>query len=267
MERVDTGIVGGGLLTEEVPMQDWERRIADRSERLYRARLQRRFLLLWLYPGNLGLLAMMAVGAAAMWPSLMWVGIAVVAVVASLAVSARWTYQQHLRVRTIRTELRALENAQREQQLADLESDNLLGTQKRYRARLPELVAEYRAAAREDRRKDGVLQTLVIGGSIVAATTSAVSMSLSGTHWVAVLLSLLVAVSAALAGYAQFRERATTWQRTADALEREYEAVELRVGRYRRFGDERDAYAEFADAVLALRAPALQGSTRDGDES
>ncbi|MHA6798064.1 SLATT domain-containing protein [Bounagaea algeriensis] len=265
MERVDAGIVGGGLITEDVTTQDWERRIAERSERLYRARLLRRFLLLWLYPGNALLVLFTLLATVLTWPSpvLPLAGFAVLA--ASGAIGGRLTYLQHLRVRSVRAELRTLETAYREQRLAEVDSDDLLGTQKRYRAELPEIISRYRAAAREDRRKDAVLQSVVIGGSIIAATTSGLAMSLTGAHWGAVVLSLLVAVAAAFAGYGQFRERAATWQRTADALEREYEAVELRVGRYRRFGDERDAYAEFADAVLALRGPSLRSPGDDID--
>lgn len=152
------------------------------------------------------------------------------------------------------SELRALEHADREHLLEELGSGDLLGAHKRYRAQLPELIERYRDEARRDRLKDNALQAVVIGGSIFAATATATAMSVVDVRWVAGALSLLVAVAAAFSGYAKYRDRSVACQQAADALEREYESVELRVGRYRRFSEEHEAYAEFADAVDALRA-------------
>jgi uncharacterized protein DUF4231 len=254
MERVDAaGIVGGGVLAGDRQPRDWERRIAEQSEQHYRVRMVQRLLLAWAVPGNLLLIGAAAI-ALALWASALLAGIVFVLAVASIAVSGRFLYQQHFKVRAVESELRSLEYAYREYLLEELGSGDLLGTHKRYRAQLPELIERYRVEASRDRRKDNLLQTVVIGGSTVAATATAIAMSVVDVRWVAVGLSLLVAVSAACAGYAKYRDRSVAYQQTADALEREYESVELRVGRYRRFNGEREAYAEFADAVEALRA-------------
>lgn len=254
MERVDTaGIVGGGVLSVEHRPTDWERRIAERSEQLYRNRMVQRLLLLWAVPGNL-LLVVLGVFALALWGIAAPAAVVFALAVASIAVSAKFVYRQHFRVRAVESELRALEHGYREHLLDELGDGDLLTAHKRYRAQLPELVDRYRGEARRDRWKDNGLQTVVVGGSIVAAAVTATAMSIVEVRWVAALLSLLVAVSAAFAGYAKYRDRAQALQQTADALEREYESVELRVGRYRRFDGERAAYAEFADAVDALRA-------------
>ncbi|MGP4021500.1 DUF4231 domain-containing protein [Saccharopolyspora sp. 5N708] len=267
MERVDTaGIVGGGVLAENRQPPAWERRIAERSEQHYRARMVQRLLLFWAVPGNLMLLGAAAV-VLALWDSALPAGIAFALVVASIAVSAKFLYQQHFKVRAVESELRTLEHAHREHLLDELESGDPLGAHKRYRAQLPELIDRYRGEARRDRWKDNALQTMVIGGSIIAATAAATAMSVVDVRWIAVLLSVLVAVCAAFAGHAKYRDRSTAWQQTADALEREYESVELRVGRYRRCGGEREAYAEFADAVEALRAEQarrLPSAAKDG---
>ncbi|GGI67454.1 hypothetical protein GCM10011581_00360 [Saccharopolyspora subtropica] len=254
MERLEAaGIVGSGVLAEDHRPGSWERRIAECSERLYRGRMVQRLLLTWAVPGNAVLLvaAGLVLG---LWRAVLPAGVLFAVTVVSAAVSARLLYQQHFRVRAMESELRALEHEHRERLLEDLGSGDLLAAHKRYRAQLPELIERYRAEARRDRRKDNVLQSAVIGGSIVAATVTATAMSVVDVRWAAVVLSLLVAVAAAFAGYARYRERSAAWLRTADALEREYESVELRVGRYRRFTSEREAYAEFADAVEALRA-------------
>ncbi|MCI2421928.1 DUF4231 domain-containing protein [Saccharopolyspora sp. K220] len=254
MERVDTaGIVGGGVLAEDRQPPDWERRIAERSEQHYRARMVQRLLLLWALPGNLVLIGV-AAAVLGLWGAVLPAGIVFALAVASIAVSAKFLYRQHFRVRAVESELRTLEHAHREHLLDELESGDLLGAHKRYRAQLPELIERYRSEARRDRWKGNALQTVVIGGSIVAATATATAMSVVDVRWMAAVLSVLVALSAAFAGHANYRDRSTAWQQTADALEREYESVELRVGRYRRCDGEREAYAEFADAVEALRA-------------
>ncbi|GAA4611798.1 DUF4231 domain-containing protein [Saccharopolyspora hordei] len=254
MERVDTaGIVGGGVLAGSNRPETCERRIAERSEQLYRARLVQRLRLLWAVPGNLLLLGLGALSLA-LWGLAIPVGVIFVLAVASTAVSAKLLYGQHFKVRAVESELRALEHGYREHLLDELGNGDLLGARKRYRAQLPDLVERYRDEARRDRWKDNALQTVVIGGSAVTAVVTAIAVSVVDARWPAVVLSLLVAVAAAFAGYAKYRDRAHELQRTADALEREYESVELRVGRYRRFDDEREAYAEFADAVDALRA-------------
>ncbi|MGW1678445.1 DUF4231 domain-containing protein [Saccharopolyspora sp. NPDC002376] len=254
MERVDmAGIVGGGVLAGDNRPDDWERRITVRSEQLYRTRMVQRMLLLWAVPGNLLLVVLGAI-ALALWGIAVPAAVVFVLAVASIAVAARFVYQQHFKVRAVETELRALEHGYRENLLDELGNGDLLGVHKRYRAQLPELVERYRGEARRDQWKDNALQTVVVGGSIVAAAVTATAMSIVDMRWVAAVLSLLVAVSAAFAGYAKYRDRAQALQRTADSLEREYESVELRVGRYRRFDSERQAYAEFADAVDALRA-------------
>ncbi|GAA2791352.1 DUF4231 domain-containing protein [Saccharopolyspora taberi] len=254
MDQVEAaGIIGGGVISENPRAQDWERRIAERSEQLYRARLVRRFLLIWVYPVNV-LLAVLAISGFVLYGPSSVTAAAAVVVLASIAVSARLGYVQHFKVRAMEFDLRALEQGHREHLLEEFGSGDLLGVRKHYRAHLPDVIDRYRAEARRHRRRDGLLQSVVVAGSIVAACVTAISMSIVDARWGAVLLSLAVALSAAFAGHARFAERGVLLQRTADSLEREYESVELRVGRYRRLSGEDEAYAEFADTVESLRA-------------
>lgn len=256
MERLDaaTGIIGGGLISGGSQPQDWERRIGERSEQLYRARLVQRLFLVWAYPGNFALAGLAVSGFVLFGPSISLAVVAVVVTAGSITVSARFVYRQHFKVRAVQTELRELERAHREYLLEELSTGDLLGTHKRYRAQLPEVIDVYRTEARQHRWKDHMLQSIVIAGSILTASVTAISVSFVDFRWGSVVASLLVAVSAAYAGYAKYCERSAGLQQTADALEREYQSVELRAGRYRRFGDERAAYAEFADTVEAVRA-------------
>ncbi|MBK0865596.1 MAG: DUF4231 domain-containing protein [Saccharopolyspora sp.] len=257
MERWDagngTGIIGGGVIAGESQAQDWERRISELSEQLYRARLLQRFLLLWVYPGNLALFGISAAGISLLNPPVAATVAAVVLPIGSVAVSARTAYRQHFRMRSVATELREVERAHREHQLDEWNSGDLLGMRKRYRADLPDVIERYRDEAGRHRWKDQFLQTVVIVGSIVSATVTAAGTSAPSFRWAAVCVGLLVAVAAAFGGYAKYRERGVSLQQTADVLEREYHSVELRAGRYSRFEDETDAYAEFADTVESLR--------------
>ena len=132
------------------------------------------------------------------------------------------------------------------------------------------LAAEWAPRVRVNSLRVGMVRTELVGMhygdedgiAAVAATVSAMSMAVSSLHGFAVLLSLFVALAAAIAGYTRYRDQSSVYQQTADALEREYESVELRVGRYRRFATEREAYAEFAESVETLRSehPGRMGS-------
>ncbi|GAB2652135.1 hypothetical protein GCM10027271_07510 [Saccharopolyspora gloriosae] len=255
MERWDagTGIIGGGVIAGETQPQDWERRISELSEQLYRARLLQRLLLIWAYPGNVALTGLSISGIVLLTPPIA-VSVAAVAIpVGSVAVSARTAYRHHFAVRSVAAELREFERAHREHQLDEWNAGDLLGMRKRYRAELPDVIERYRTEAGSHRWKDQLLQTVVISGSIISATVTAASAAVVGARWAAVAMSLLVAVAAAFGGYSKYRERAASLQQTADVLEREYHSVELRAGRYSRFDDESDAYAEFADTVESLR--------------
>jgi hypothetical protein len=260
-----TGIIAGGVMSGGSRPEDWERRIRQRSEQLYRARLMWRLLLAWAFPGNL-LLIVLTVSGAAWTEGSPWLLIpTTVVTLGSAAVSGRLVYRQHFKVRAFDTELRELQRAQREDELEELGAD-VLAAHKRYRARVPEVINEFRAESRKHRRKYNVLQTVVMLGSIAAATLTAASVSLVDLRWIAAAVSLLVAACSAFAGFAKYRERGVSLQQAADSLEREYESVELRVGRYRRFDDERAAYAEFAHEVEALRAEQAKRQQQLGHE-
>jgi len=55
-------------------------------------------------------------------------------------------------------------------------------------------------------------------------------------------------------GYFKYKERSFYLQQTADAIENEWDAFEVGVGRYKRISDEEEALAEFVDEVHRLKA-------------
>lgn len=262
------GILGSGVISDGSQPQEWERRISAKSERLYRVRLLRWFFLLWNYLGNL-LLVGLAVSAFVLLADIPAWGLALLVLVpvASIVTSAMLLYRQHFTVRAVEAELRELRRAYSEHLLEEFASGDVFASHKRYRTLLPEVIAEYRVESHKQLRRYNALQVLVIAGSIGTAASTVAALSSVESRWAAVALSTLVAVAAAFTGHAKYRERSASLQRTADSLEREYQSVELRVGRYRRFGDEREAYAEFADQVEALRAEENEAAAAVGSGS
>ncbi len=262
-----TGIIGAGVISEGSQPQDWERLIGEGSEQLYRARLTRRFFRLWAYPGNAGLAVLAASCFVLLDSPSPWLLVPLAMVpIASIAVSAHFVYRQHFSVRKLETRLRDLRRTYREQLFEEFGSDRF-ASHRRYREQVPDVIDGCRFESRRQRRKYNVLQSVIIGGSIVTSAATAASLSSVDARWLAIAGSLLVAIAAAYAAHAKYRERSVTLQHTADSLEREYHSVELRVGQYRRFSDDREAYAEFSDRVEALRAEQSQRQQQLGQSA
>lgn len=255
-----TGIVASGVISDDAPAGQTgdghlDDKLIDASERVYRQRLVRRLLATWAFPGNLLLVVLCSVFVTSGSPA--WLlGCAVVVTVASLAGSTVLCYRQHFRVRADEVARQRLRETRNKQLLREIDAlnDDPLAVYKRYREELPPLIAEYRGEAETYRRMHHAFQGFIIAGSVAVSTMVALSVAVPTLQLVAVVLSLLVAVAAAMAGYLKFRERAVSLQLSADDIERQYRSVALRVGRYRRFTEEREVYEEFAHEVEALRA-------------
>jgi ABC-type multidrug transport system fused ATPase/permease subunit len=129
---------------------------------------------------------------------------------------------------------------------------DLTDARRRYRDEISSFIEEYRADANHNRRTANNLQSIIILGSLITTSATSAVGQAWWIRWTAVLLSLLVAGSAGIAGFFKFRERAMNQRQTADAIEHEYNAAELGIKRYK--GMERDqALAELAETVELLR--------------
>ncbi|MBL6278789.1 DUF4231 domain-containing protein [Micromonospora fiedleri] len=124
--------------------------------------------------------------------------------------------------------------------------------QKRYRDDVPDLISQFREDAGRSRRIHNRFQSVIIVGSVATSAIATASVAFSQARWLTVAASAAVGLSAGFTGYFKYHERSFNSQQTADAIEREYEAVELRVGKYLGL-DEKRAYALFADTVERLR--------------
>jgi hypothetical protein len=125
-----------------------------------------------------------------------------------------------------------------------------------YRLSALDDVERYRKRARSNRRYSNVLQWVIIVGSVIATSLTSASTGSAGYQqyfrWAAAGVSALVSISAALVGYFKFRERGFNQQQTADAIEKHYRGVELRIDDYSG-DDEKKVLRLFAQNVEALK--------------
>lgn len=176
-----------------------------------------------------------------------------------LVVASLLAYRQYKRIRRLRVVIRKLNILLRRIKSETSEESGpgdvveaVLAEQKRYRDELPEVISQYRDEANKYRRVHNRLQSVIIIGSVATSAITTASVSYEKVRWFAVAVSALVGLAAGFTGYFKYRERSFNLQQTADSIEREYESVLLRVGRYSNKG-EAEAYMLFATVVEDLR--------------
>ncbi len=150
--------------------------------------------------------------------------------------------------------LRGLAREQEAQRKAEAERKKSLSPLEKYNEDVPDTIARYREEANRYRRISNRLQIIVIVGSVlVTSLTSAAGFELGGIFkWIAPIFSIIVAASAGLIGYFKFRERSFNSQQTADAIEQEYNAVQLGIGYYKKMQPQ-EALELFAERVEMLK--------------
>ncbi|MEU3457750.1 DUF4231 domain-containing protein [Micromonospora sp. NPDC006766] len=230
--------------------------IIDAEEKLHLQEIWRRVGKAWISAGNLALMALAGVAALSKIDQVTRLSVLVYVICGtSLLVSPVLAYWQYKRTRATRIRIRKL-HVVRRRILADTSSgdqaDSALPAQKRYRDDIPDLISQFREDASNTRRVHNRLQSIIIVGSVVTSAIATASVAYSYARWVTVGASMLVGLAAGFMGYYKYHERSFNSQQTADAIEREYEAVELRVGSYAGLG-EKAAYALFAANVERLR--------------
>lgn len=124
-----------------------------------------------------------------------------------------------------------------------------------YRAASLRDIEGYRRDAKRNRRVHNVFQGVIIVGSIAVTSLTSAGLDDPLFRWSGATLAALVSVSAGFTGYFKFRERGFNQQQTADAIEKEFNAVDLRVGDY-------DSGEEPALKLYALKVEALKEEQR-----
>ncbi|WP_432252752.1 DUF4231 domain-containing protein [Streptomyces sp. HNM1019] len=102
-----------------------------------------------------------------------------------------------------------------------------------YREASLDLIAQYRKSASRNRRIHNLFQLVIISGSIVTSTLTAMNQGSNKALGVSTsALSALVGISAGVTGYFKFRERGYNLQSTADEIEKHYNASQFMLDEY-----------------------------------
>ncbi|WP_307798948.1 DUF4231 domain-containing protein [Micromonospora antibiotica] len=124
-----------------------------------------------------------------------------------------------------------------------------------YREASQDIVAQFRTRATRNLRAHNTVQAIIIIGSVVASTTTAVMAGEHPLSWVSTGLTAFISITAGLAAYFKFRERGYNLQLTADEIEKHYNATQFRLNEYAEHGDGKEAsrLRLFAQNVERLR--------------
>lgn len=122
-----------------------------------------------------------------------------------------------------------------------------------YRDSAYEDITEFRNESSGYRRINNILQGILIVGSLAATGASAITGEFPGVRWATLGITSLVGIASGFMGYFKFKERSFYLQQTADAIETEWEAVDVGVGRYEKIKDEEERLALFVEEVHRLK--------------
>lgn len=119
-------------------------------------------------------------------------------------------------------------------------------------------VDQFRAESRKFRNIHNVLQGFVIIGSLAATGMAGLVVQIPESRWAILGVTFVVGVSSGFMGYFKYKERSFYLQQTADAVESEWEAVEIGVGRYKHIDGEPAQLEEFVAEVHRLKSEQKQ---------
>jgi hypothetical protein len=115
-------------------------------------------------------------------------------------------------------------------------------------------IDKFRTESTRYRRINNMLQAVLIIGSLAATGTAALTASVPDIRWVTLGMTFIVGIASGFMGYFKYKERSFYLQQTADAIESEWEAVEVGIGRYERFDNEEERLAVFVEEVHRLKS-------------
>jgi len=104
------------------------------------------------------------------------------------------------------------------------------------------------------RRVNNVFQGVLIVGALAATGASAIVGEVPVVRWATLGITFIIGISSGFMGYFKYKERSFYLQQTADAIEVEWEAVDVGVGRYKDIDDEEKSLALFVDEVHRLKS-------------
>ncbi|WP_155255729.1 SLATT domain-containing protein [Salinispora fenicalii] len=114
-------------------------------------------------------------------------------------------------------------------------------------------INKLRADSKQYRRVNNILQGILIVGALAATGLNGIG-ELNALRWTTLTITFSVGLASGFMGYYKYKERSFYLQQTADAIETEWEAVEIGVGRYKRSESEELALADFVEEVHRLKS-------------
>lgn len=119
-------------------------------------------------------------------------------------------------------------------------------------------INELRMESKRYRSVNNILQGILIVGSLAATGSAGVGAILEEIRWAVMAVTFLVGISSGFMAYFKYKERSFYSQQTADAIEQEWDAYEIGVGRFKRFtqspADQENALADLVEEVHRLKA-------------
>ena len=126
-----------------------------------------------------------------------------------------------------------------------------------YKAEAFSDVDRFRSENRRYRRIQNLLQGVLIIGSLATTAIAGISLISPLAKWGTMVTSFLVGIAGGFIAAFKYRERGAYLQQTADAIESEWEALDLGIGRYKHYGSDEDgqekALGDFAEEVYRLK--------------
>ena len=136
---------------------------------------------------------------------------------------------------------RDIENLQTRFRILEEFQEHLHPRQVRYRNELPKVIYQFQRQANFNRRLNYTIQVFIILFSLlVTGLTSGLSdlVGLSHIPWIAALFSFFVSFLTAIAALFRFHDRGFNLQKTADDIQLEVTAADLRIFNYEGLSDE-----------------------------
>jgi hypothetical protein len=115
-------------------------------------------------------------------------------------------------------------------------------------------IDKFRTESTYYRSWNNILQGILIIGSLAATGLAALTSAVPDIRWGTLGVTFIVGIASGFMGYFKYKERSFYLQQTADAIESEWEAVEVGIGRYKGFDTEDERLAEFVEEVHRLKS-------------
>ncbi|WP_245761517.1 SLATT domain-containing protein [Saccharopolyspora shandongensis] len=114
-------------------------------------------------------------------------------------------------------------------------------------------VDELRQQATQNRRLNHIMQVTTIVGSLGATGLTSLSFALEAFRTVALVINFIVGAASGVAAYFKYKDRSFYAQQTANAIEQEWHAYSLGIGKYAKEKEDGRALVLFSEEVHRLR--------------